>query len=793
MENSYVNPKQRNVKQKGEERLGWGLHDWFPTIPNITSINLGKGELNEFWWSNFIEKTDREITFTTFDRNDAINKYVMHMLKRLDYLYSIGDYERYWAIAWRLMEHSSSFFSLALRHVSPTWYKVWSLRRLNTVIRLYRLRIKDLKFSMTRGYIPKGDGSFRPLGIPGLVDRLVQSLYTKFFWWTVKERIPEEQHAYQPGKGVLTAWLHVLKVIIYQPNIWGFDLKKAFDRILRSLVDREILMSRALGPATFIEEAEVMGLCRNSEYANPLTSNIYREIDPDKLPPSLAKNARFFQSLFRQRINFPKKIESVEAELRKVGIGGTTYSNKETSAPVVSSSHYEPSIASPNPEEGRPVPEWMANTDWEGISEEQMDFLQEIAEQRELKRKEWENELKGRGLTPVWEILKGVPQGGNLSPLLFILSLREFCLFVKQQWESVFYADDGIICLPDEKFTVSTFEEDGLNFNLQKCEWIKKDNVWLKPLKFLGLKYDPWADKLIAVAKSGAEYVFDKEDLLKALVMSRKSLLYKFKELIKQSPNYTPHQERWLILQASQAFGFVYSRIVANSWLPEFVSRKKDGTPTVVSLIYEPNSWMGKVGYKIEGIDLYNASTYAHHSLLKFLGKNKDNKISNWKLKFAEGLWRENRDIWSKPHPKDWPLPAKLLKEFERKSKANETIYEDSELGQYLISIHLERLVKVKVDLKDVVLEKITTPVIRHIKVGKLERNREFNPNEMYARGKLGTLMNVKHLTYEELVNQNLVRLMVKKVTYLEWWDNPYILTQINSGPPKSKFGIKRK
>jgi len=269
MENSNVNLKRRNVKQDGKDRLGWGVHDWFPRLPNITKFNLKDGVLNSFWWEYFIERTEREMDFETLDSNDKANKYALHMMKRLDYLHQIGDHTKYWAVVWRLMRHSSVFFSLALRHVHPTWYKDWSLTKVNTIIRLYRKKLDTLQFNMSRTYIPKPNGGFRPLGVPGLVDRLVQANYAKFLWWSLKEQIPPYQHAYQPLKGVLTAWEDVFNNILTEPNIWGFDLKKAFDRIFRKALERPIYKAGFLGNYKSFDDVIKKSHHRLTQYANP--------------------------------------------------------------------------------------------------------------------------------------------------------------------------------------------------------------------------------------------------------------------------------------------------------------------------------------------------------------------------------------------------------------------------------------------------------------------------------------------------------------------------------------------
>lgn len=71
----------------------------------------------------------------------------------------------------------------------------------------------------------------------------------------------------------------------------------------------------------------------------------------------------------------------------------------------------------------------------------------------------------------------GVPQGSPTSPLLSCLLLNDF--LYKKQWENIQYADDGIIFgknlnLPED---LKIPEGTGIQLNLSKCHWIKRQNT----------------------------------------------------------------------------------------------------------------------------------------------------------------------------------------------------------------------------------------------------------------------------------------------------------------------------
>jgi hypothetical protein len=105
---------------------------------------------------------------------------------------------------------------------------------------------------------------------------------------------------------------------------------------------------------------------------------------------------------------------------------------------------------------------------------------------------------------------RGFPQGGSLSPLLSILPVLLDAELERLEIGIVSYCDDGILygdkmnnflellqSLLDDKDT-------GVKCHLDKSGWVKKDNVWLKPLKFVGLLYEPFEDILSACTRKGS-------------------------------------------------------------------------------------------------------------------------------------------------------------------------------------------------------------------------------------------------------------------------------------------------
>jgi len=88
--------------------------------------------------------------------------------------------------------------------------------------------------------------------------------------------------------------------------------------------------------------------------------------------------------------------------------------------------------------------------------------------------------------TKMGDLFTGVPQGAPTSPFLSILTLKDFLT----QVPSVSYADDPIF-YSDEDFEIKEDIYNGIELNREKSSWIKRDGIWLKPLKYLGIILHP--------------------------------------------------------------------------------------------------------------------------------------------------------------------------------------------------------------------------------------------------------------------------------------------------------------
>jgi hypothetical protein len=102
---------------------------------------------------------------------------------------------------------------------------------------------------------------------------------------------------------------------------------------------------------------------------------------------------------------------------------------------------------------------------------------------------------------------RGFPQGGSLSPLLSILPI---ILLDESDVKSVSYCDDGIVHGEESRDLLKILQEifdsnqAGVIVHPEKSGWVRKDGIWLKKLKFVGLLYDPFEDRLSACTRKGS-------------------------------------------------------------------------------------------------------------------------------------------------------------------------------------------------------------------------------------------------------------------------------------------------
>lgn len=88
--------------------------------------------------------------------------------------------------------------------------------------------------------------------------------------------------------------------------------------------------------------------------------------------------------------------------------------------------------------------------------------------------------------------MRGFPQGANISPFLSLIGL--ITAGDPRFADIIMYADDGLF-YSSKKFSpkdVEKFFSDlGLTVHPTKSRWVRENYEWKRPLKFLGLVYQP--------------------------------------------------------------------------------------------------------------------------------------------------------------------------------------------------------------------------------------------------------------------------------------------------------------
>jgi len=219
----------------------------------------------------------------------------------------------------------------------------------------------------------------------------------------------------------------------------------------------------------------------------------------------------------------------------------------------------------------------------------------------------------------------GIPQGLATSPSLSILTLKNFLT----QVPSVSYADDPIF-YSNKSFTIKDEPEHGIILNPTKSGWVKKDGKWLKPLKYLGLVYDPIKDIIQAQTRNGSTLELTKE---------KRDLLLDHFEIPEDKDLDHPYFS-WHRLLSNRIWGLLQSRMYQNKW-------NLDDLCQEFYLTFEDHSWVAKAksNGKCPRLTVFNASSYAclslYHILEGYKRKQKGQvvrKVISYKLRVHPSL-----------------------------------------------------------------------------------------------------------------------------------------------------------
>lgn len=379
---------------------------------------------------------------------------------------------------------------------------------------------------------PDGTKSWRPIGAPAYPDRMLLYLLQSFVVMFAAGYISDRQHAYLPGRGVVSA-TDELSRLLEDPQyryVREFDLKGAFPSVN---IYPAIALLKEIGfpPAfadyilnmsiTTVERVDLAPPKKKGKLPEPKFDRQVKVMEtvPAKFVAgddlwtvdSVTRTDQLPEKyVSRERIQLHMKYASESEEMEMLGLLDDDFA-------FVSRHAGTPKVSPPE----------LSSLPVGSVGLKAHSKVLSIAP------------LEG----PKTEI-QGFPQGSGLSPILFdIVFERGIIRHFKSLDPScvvLAYADDFIVFskkpLPESFKSSKVMLDLGLTFNWEKSHEVKAHGVWLREmLKFLGITYhfpDPTSSRILVqgTPKSGAILDYDKELTIEKFIV-RDGCLREFSRL----------------------------------------------------------------------------------------------------------------------------------------------------------------------------------------------------------------------------------------------------------------------
>lgn len=463
--------------------------------------------------------TKRVITNLTLGKAQKdIKKLNVYLVKNVDRLYRYGlhdDIKGFENLAKILTKHSKAFRWCMFNNVEPDWMREWSEKKqMHVYCEVQKILYSGrTDFKYKRVWIPKPDGSLRPLAVPSPEWRIVSKwmLLLGMTWWEGywgDTLFNKNQVGGIRKRNASDGWDRLFKKILPKKNVAEFDIAKCFDTMSWQYIEKKLVDKVT---PTFLHNF-IMGVIRKagsclSESEQIRERNaLWATKNPFLGPLIVPQNYGLISNVLCQIGML--KVKRRRAERLKEEEIWTQIAQAQKRWERTGHTHAHPIWIMNDPEtQATYDPKTGYKVD-EAMKPGRIIFHEVWQESNNYKPHDpksfWDKE---RSILGEWDWGMGIPQGWALSPVLTNLALSDVLRHTKT--EGVLFLDDGVIGTDEDIeqemiWVTGALRERGFEFSMKKVRYVKINGKWAKEgIKFLGARVTE--DLFQAATRNGAE------------------------------------------------------------------------------------------------------------------------------------------------------------------------------------------------------------------------------------------------------------------------------------------------